>query len=89
MSKPRVCLNFADLLDATNSAPNLTRIETVQLPNDTALMDRFALVIAGPEAADIITLIVDSLDAHFTKSIAAQAALSESHGPGSSAQRPD
>jgi hypothetical protein len=84
-----ICTSFMDLLAATNSGGMAARIEVLELPRDTALAPRYAMVVSGTESAEIIRMITDALDAHFTKSIAAHLQVPESHGPGSGAQRPD
>lgn len=89
MSTPKMCMAYADLLKWTNSNGEAARIELLQLPKDTAITDRYALVISGTESATITQMIVDALDVYFTKGIAAHPQVTESHGPGSSTQRPD
>jgi hypothetical protein len=89
MTQPRFCMSYADLLNWTNSNGETARIQLLALPKDTAIMDRYALVISGAEAAAIVNMITDALDVYFTKAIAAQLQVTESHGPGSSTEKPD
>jgi hypothetical protein len=89
MTAPRVCMSYADLLGWTNSHGEDARIDLLQLPKDTMVTDRYALVVSGSQSGAVMQMIVDALDVYFTKSIAAQLQVSESHGPGSSTPEPD
>jgi len=86
MEGPRVVMSYADLLKWTESDGASNKIEVFQLPHDPALQERYALVVAGVNAGEIINMIVDALDRHFSKPVAAQQESQEAHGPESRAQ---
>lgn len=89
MIKPLACTTMAEFLANTESDGASDRIEARTLPRDRALQERYALVFAGPHAAELMQMVIDALDAYFTEGIAAQSALQDSHGPDSSASRLD
>lgn len=89
MNELRYCMSYADLLAWTQSDGANNRIQALGLPRDPTLQERYAVVFTGPNAADLMQMVLDALDAYFTREVAAQPQVLESHGSESRAQSSD
>lgn len=85
MKQIKSAMSFAELLNGTNSDGVANRIEARVLPKDLALQDRYALIFAGPHARDLLQLMVDALNRHFTQVVEEQNAPIDVNGSSASA----